>query len=239
MAPGVAQRFGSRAWNTSLHGYTTQASGSAPTTTRHPDAASTTSATTTRKTPRCRPNCKARARTGAVEHELLFGVETFRYRMDLGIALSARRHPHRRLSIPCTASSRPALGLNTSTLERQRNAAAYVQDAVKPAPEWRLVAGLRFDRFDQRLDNRRTGRTVAQQPTATLAAHRPQLVAGRPLDRVRERRPQLPAEHRRTRRAPPSIPRRASRPRRARSGRTPPARSPRASPCSRSASATC
>jgi len=162
-SPAWRSRFGLSYLDTSLHGDTTQATGSPTTTgvqTRQYYFRDYNSEDTA-----LQAELQGTVATGPVEHDLLFGVETFRYRMD-SIALSGSPIPIDVFD-PVYGQPRPALGLNTSTLERQRNTAFYVQDAVKLAADWRLVAGLRFDRFDQSLDNRRTGRAVAQQPTAT------------------------------------------------------------------------
>ncbi len=108
--------------------------------------------------------------TGAIEHELLLGVETFRYRMN-SLALAGAPSDARPNAIdvfdPVYGQPRLPLAPNTDTLERQRNTALYAQDAIKLAPDWRLVAGVRFDSYRQSLENRRTGRTVRPEPSAT------------------------------------------------------------------------
>src|SRR5256885_13083419 len=48
-----------------------------------------------------------------------------------------------------------------------RSTAFYLQDAIKLSPQWRVVAGLRMDRYDQSLHNRRTGATTQQDPAST------------------------------------------------------------------------
>ncbi|NAW23644.1 TonB-dependent receptor, partial [Salmonella sp. gx-f9] len=42
----------------------------------------------------------------------------------------------------------------------------FVQDQVTLTPQWKLLAGVRMDRFLQHADNRLTGARVAQQQTA-------------------------------------------------------------------------
>lgn len=161
--PAWRSRFGLSYLDTSLDGYTTQATGTPTTTgvqTRQYYFRDYNSEDTA-----LQAELQGTVATGSVEHELLFGVETYRYRMD-SLALSGTPIPIDVFD-PVYGQPRPALGPNTSTLEQQRNLGAYVQDAIKLAPEWRLVAGLRFDRFDQRLENRRTGSTIDQSPTAT------------------------------------------------------------------------
>ncbi|WP_311222401.1 MULTISPECIES: TonB-dependent siderophore receptor [unclassified Acidovorax] len=108
--------------------------------------------------------------TGAVEHELLFGVESFRFHMN---SLMLRANPSAAAPYaidifdPVYGQPQPTPGPNTDTREQQRNTAFYVQDAIKLAPQWRLVAGLRMDNYTQSLENRRTARTDRQTPSAT------------------------------------------------------------------------
>ena len=109
-------------------------------------------------------------KTGAVEHELLLGLESFRFDMD---TLQLRANPTTAAPYaidiydPVYGQARPTPLPNTDTRERQRNTALYVQDAIRLAPQWRLVAGLRTDAYDQSLLNRRTGATTAQTPSST------------------------------------------------------------------------
>ena len=113
---------------------------------------------------------QGRLRTGTVAHELLLGLETFRFRMDsvmLRINPSSTAPYAINIYDPVYGQPQPTPVANTSTLERQRNTALYLQDAIALAPAWRLVAGLRMDHYDQSLDNRRTNVTTDQQPHAT------------------------------------------------------------------------
>lgn len=108
--------------------------------------------------------------TGVVEHELLLGVESFRFNMD---TLMLRANPSAtnpyaiNIYEPRYGQVQPTPAPNTDTDEHQRNTAIYVQDAVKLAPQWRLVAGVRVDNQRQSLLNRRTGATISQAPSST------------------------------------------------------------------------
>lgn len=110
------------------------------------------------------------AKTGAVEHELLLGLETYRFDMD---TLQLRANPTAAAPYainvyqPVYGQAQPTPLPNIDTHERQRNTAFYVQDAIRLAPRWRLVAGLRADGYDQSLFNRRTGASTAQSPSST------------------------------------------------------------------------
>lgn len=109
-------------------------------------------------------------KTGAIEHELLFGVESFRFDMD-SLMLRANPTTARPYAIniynPVYGQLQPVPAANTDTLERQNNNAFYVQDAIKLSPEWRLVAGVRANNYRQSLLNRRNGTTATQEPSST------------------------------------------------------------------------
>ena len=113
---------------------------------------------------------QGRLRTGAVEHELLAGVEAYRFSLDTYL-LRANPTAAAPYAIdiyrPVYGQAQPNPPLNTSTREAQRNTALYLQDAITLAPQWRLVAGLRMDRYDQSLENRRSGVTTRQEPSST------------------------------------------------------------------------
>ncbi|SDD31491.1 iron complex outermembrane recepter protein [Paracidovorax valerianellae] len=108
--------------------------------------------------------------TGSIAHELLFGMESFKFHMD---TLMLRANPTAAapyaidIQAPTYGQTRPTPLPNTDTLERQRNTAFYFQDAIKLAPQWRLVGGVRVDQYKQSLENRRNGSTVHQDPSAT------------------------------------------------------------------------
>ncbi|KQV81316.1 hypothetical protein ASC87_09860 [Rhizobacter sp. Root1221] len=107
---------------------------------------------------------------GGVDHELLLGLETFRFRMN-SVMLRVNPTPTAPYAIdihdPVYGQPQPTPAANIDTLEHQRNTAFYVQDAVRLAPAWRLVGGVRVDQYRQSLLNRRTERTTTQDPAAT------------------------------------------------------------------------
>ena len=109
-------------------------------------------------------------KTGPVEHELLFGIESFRFDMDTRM-LRANPTAAAPYAIdiynPVYGQAQPTPLANTDTREKQRNTAFYVQDAIKLSPQWRLIAGLRTDSYDQSLRNRRTGALAEQAPSST------------------------------------------------------------------------
>jgi len=109
-------------------------------------------------------------KTGGIEHELLFGVESFRFDMD-SLMLRANPTTARPYAIniynPVYGQRQPVPTANTDTLEHQKNTAFYVQDAIRLSPEWRLVAGVRADNYSQSLLNRRNAATARQEPSST------------------------------------------------------------------------
>lgn len=112
---------------------------------------------------------QGRVTTGGLDHDLLVGLETYRFTLDsrmLRINPSAAAPYAIDIYNPVYGQAQPTPGPNTDTRETQRNTALYVQDALTLAPAWRLLGGLRFDHFEQSLDNHRTGTTASQSPDA-------------------------------------------------------------------------
>lgn len=114
---------------------------------------------------------QGRLRAGGVQHDVLLGVESFRFRMDT-VMRRINPSPARPYAIdvlnPIYGQTQPVPTANTDTLEHQRNTGFYVQDAVQLAADWRLVAGLRSDHYRQDLLNRRTGSSTAQRPSTLV-----------------------------------------------------------------------
>lgn len=109
------------------------------------------------------------ARTGVVEHELLVGAEFSRQETD-----NFRQTGYFTNVGPNTTSDFVTLSNPIYTgpvIFRQsatdadnhgvaRTAAVYVQDQITFSPAWQAVVGVRYDRFDVDLLNRRTGVTL-------------------------------------------------------------------------------
>jgi iron complex outermembrane recepter protein len=112
-----------------------------------------------------------RLKTGAIGHDLLLGVETYRFNLDQRmrrINPSAAAPYAIDLLAPVYGQVPPVPLPNTDTREEQRGAALTVQDAISFGSHWRAVAGVRIDRVRQSLDNRRSGVRTEQNPTETL-----------------------------------------------------------------------
>jgi catecholate siderophore receptor len=106
------------------------------------------------------------ARTGAIEHTLLAGVEvghqdsTNKRNTGFFGPLASDTFATVPASAPfATALRFVANGSDADNKVRADIAALYVQDQLAFTPEWKLLAGVRFDRFRTRFDDRRT--TVA------------------------------------------------------------------------------
>ena len=111
-----------------------------------------------------------RIKTGGLEHELTLGGEAYRFDMDqrmLRVNPSFASPYAIDVLQPVYGQAQPQPLPNTDTHEEQRNVAFYVQDVVKLGAQWRLLAGIRHDRYQQDLLNRRTGLSTAQEPNAT------------------------------------------------------------------------
>ncbi len=101
--------------------------------------------------------------TAGLKHELLLGVEAARYRIDQ--RLMQQNGPGRydyRIDVydPVYGAARPAL--TVAAIDRtlsDRTVAVYAQDQLSLAPEWKLLAGLRHDRYRGDIDDRNHGLT--------------------------------------------------------------------------------
>lgn len=103
-------------------------------------------------------------------HELLLGVEAFRFDYDLRMfrANPSAAAPYAiDVLAPVYGQPQPVPSLHTDTLEQQRNVALYLQDTWRLGEQWRVMAGIRHDRHEQTLANRRNGSVAAQEPHAS------------------------------------------------------------------------
>lgn len=113
---------------------------------------------------------QGRLRWGGVRHELLAGVEGYRFGFDQRMRRvnpSAAAPYALDLLAPVYGQPAPAPLPNVDTEEQQRGRALTLQDTVTLAPAWRLMAGLRTETVEQSLLNRRNGLQTRQDPTET------------------------------------------------------------------------
>lgn len=110
-----------------------------------------------------------RLQTGSVEHELLLGVETYRLDFDQRMlrANPSETAPYAiDIFNPVYGQSQPVPLPSTGTQEDQKNLALYLQDTLILSEQWRILGGLRFDRYEQSLLNQRSNRSTEQSQTA-------------------------------------------------------------------------
>nr|WP_315592331.1 TonB-dependent siderophore receptor [uncultured Cupriavidus sp.] len=107
--------------------------------------------------------------TGPLGHELLLGVDTYRFSIS---QVMLRRNPSSAAPYaidiydPVYGQTPPTLLPNTNTYERQTNVGLYAQDQLRLGERWRVLAGARFDIYNQSLDNRLSGSSTSQHQSA-------------------------------------------------------------------------
>ncbi|UOB60485.1 TonB-dependent receptor [Burkholderia pyrrocinia] len=108
-------------------------------------------------------------RTGGVGHTLVMGVDAYRFNYDQFVARStpSAAAPYAiDIFDPVYGQPTPALRTATNLLERDDGQGAYAQDTLAFGPHWKILAGLRWDRFHQSVENRLKGVTSSQLQTA-------------------------------------------------------------------------
>ena len=112
-------------------------------------------------------------RTGAIEHDLLVGIEDSREQRNPDLSTSAATSDPS-LTYPYgvdpydpqwIAQKTPRGAARTSNRHRAESQALYVQDLMHLGHHWKVLAGARFDRFDFRTTNRITGQTRSYDGT--------------------------------------------------------------------------
>jgi len=105
-------------------------------------------------------------RAAGLVHHLLVGADAYRFvdhREQYRVATSTPID----LFDPVHGASPPAMALTNRTRETQRARALYAQDQIDLGQRWKLLLGVRHDRYDQSLLNRRNDVTTAQSLGAT------------------------------------------------------------------------
>jgi iron complex outermembrane receptor protein len=110
-------------------------------------------------------------RTGSIEHDVVVGAEAFRFTTDQLM----RQQPFAQWASygidiynPVYGQAQPELTLTPMNFtQRDRATAVYVQDQIGLSPQWKLLAGVRHDRYRQHIDDRAAGSTTVQEPSAT------------------------------------------------------------------------
>ena len=112
---------------------------------------------------------------GRIAHDLLVGVEYSREQRHPDLATStphsdpSLRYPHGVDPFhPAWPGPKPPRGWATTSNRHAAEARAlYVQDLVTLAPQWKMMAGLRFDRFMFRSHNRINGKQRRYEGSTT------------------------------------------------------------------------
>ncbi|AXF20264.1 TonB-dependent siderophore receptor [Burkholderia pyrrocinia] len=108
-------------------------------------------------------------RTGAIGHTLVMGVDAYRFNYDQFVARStpSAAAPYSiDIFDPVYGQPTPTLRTATNLLERDDGQGAYAQDTLAFGSHWKILAGLRWDRFHQSVENRLKGVTSSQLQTA-------------------------------------------------------------------------
>ena len=107
---------------------------------------------------------------GGLKHKLLFGVEAARYSMDQLLrqqSAGARYAYGIDVFDPTYGAAQPAL--SATAMDRRltdRTTSVYLQDEMTLAPAWRLLLGVRHDRYRGEIDDR-LGQATEQKLSAT------------------------------------------------------------------------
>ncbi len=105
-----------------------------------------------------------------VKHALLFGVDGYRFddtRLQLRRNPSAANAHAIDIYAPNYGAVAAPLAVSVDTLEHQRAHAVYAQDQIAIGERWKMLAGVRHDRYRQSVANRRTASVNGQALAAT------------------------------------------------------------------------
>lgn len=105
--------------------------------------------------------------TAGIGHTVLVGAEASRLWMNTEILRSANTP----IDIYNPVYGAPATALTNRTSssdERQRVKAVFAQDQVSLSPQWKLLGGLRWDEYNQDIDNR-VARTVTSKQQSAVS----------------------------------------------------------------------
>jgi len=90
--------------------------------------------------------------TLGVGHQLLYGLESYWFELDQAL-LSGNYATNLNLLNPVYGQSKPTLLSTIDRTEDQRGLALFLHDQLSLG-NWRLLLGVRYDRFDQQVDDR-------------------------------------------------------------------------------------
>ncbi len=111
---------------------------------------------------------QGRLELGGMRHTVLIGAEAYRYRLDMFIRQlnNSMRIDNIRGKPVYTTLASGVGAVVRDRREEQDNVAVFAQDEVGLTERWKLLAGLRYDRYEQEIGNRLNGSTVEQEQSA-------------------------------------------------------------------------
>ena len=105
-------------------------------------------------------------KTAGIVHNVLVGVDAYRFndkRKQFRVANAGSIDIYE----PVYGQVPPAMTLSTDTKETQRSHAVYGQDQIDLSAQWKVLLGVRYDSYDQSLDNHIKAATISQSLSAT------------------------------------------------------------------------
>ncbi|MBV8622199.1 MAG: TonB-dependent siderophore receptor [Herbaspirillum sp.] len=106
--------------------------------------------------------------TGAIGHTLLVGAEASTLWMNTEILRSANT-PIDIYNPVYGSALLPLTNRTSSSDEHQRVKALFVQDQISLSPQWKLLGGLRWDQYNQSVENRVGGTTTTSQQQSAVS----------------------------------------------------------------------
>lgn len=111
-----------------------------------------------------------KVRAAGMQHNLLFGVDAYKF-TDNRLQFRVRNVPALEFDLynPVYGYTPPAFPATplTWTHEEQRSKSVYGQDQIDLSSQWKLLLGVRYDKYDQSMLNRNNSKTVEQSLSAT------------------------------------------------------------------------
>jgi iron complex outermembrane receptor protein len=110
--------------------------------------------------------------TGTLEHHVLFGADTYDFRFD---QVQNRFRPTLAAPYgidifnPVYGQPQPTPLPFTDTREKQWASGYYMQDQIDLTEKWKMLVGVRFDDFRQKLTNRRPGGVTTRQDDTAVS----------------------------------------------------------------------
>ncbi|MCW8128044.1 TonB-dependent siderophore receptor [Microbulbifer halophilus] len=111
--------------------------------------------------------------TGPLSHHLLLGIDAYEFELDFTLGRwrvdYGSMDPTYSIDIfnPAYDGVRPEPPPQIDQLQVQRTRGVYVQDQIDLTEQWKMLLGVRFDNFDQSIDDRLSGVRSKMSQTAT------------------------------------------------------------------------